>query len=317
MMPTTLEQRRIRVLFLGVWFVLGSLVSSSSQDSTMIVSTVDLNCDCVQDTLVARSTRYGRATHLSAIIWGKRTDSTGCDSAWYSGRTTNWHVQTTFTYPDWIDGRTSVNIIHANQDTYKDLLFSYRGFEVRQRFRNRDSTVDTVHYSVDTTISILLFAQRGLDSLSVVDYAATSRMENDSLIVKRLDPDDDFTDKQRTTAGIKVAKLKLASTILNVPSEEMRAENGSVSELISMRVFPNPANDGLFVVEAVLGSGVFDLIVFDALGNLINKQTISDHAIADGGLPLMLQHVPSGIYTVVLKSQDGLRFTSQLVSIVH
>ncbi len=69
----------------------------------------------------------------------------------------------------------------------------------------------------------------------------------------------------------------------------------------SLRVFPNPSNDGVFNVVNIPFTDAYSIRLFDGFGKVIYSQV--DQTLHS--LRMDLGHLPSGVYTLVLSNSEG------------
>ena len=152
------------MLVLCVAMLLGALTPSTiaAQTSPPLDAVVaDLNADCVADTV--RVHGGGRSDTASLQVhWGKRDSTPSCDDAWYLQGNRTYRSITTLRLAGVSGARYSVFAVTNNNDSYRDLVVSARG-TVRKVIG--DDTLKT-----DTTFTVVVYAQRGLDTLGLIDF---------------------------------------------------------------------------------------------------------------------------------------------------
>ncbi len=277
---------------------------------------LDLNCDCIEDTVIVQTSKDEQTSKIKRIAWGARTRSNGCDTAWYSGRSSQFRNSSRIDLPAWANLRTSLSRTKINEDSYPDLVVTVRGHEARTKVRTRFQLTDTAMFEVDTSFTFVIYAQRGLDSLAAIDV--TEEIGNQPFTAKRLRFDQDFEDRQLLRSGFTVGRLLRSTDETNVPASALVANTGSANQTIQLDVYPNPNISGLVNVRVVNSlSEDCNVVIRNAIGQVVASARV--HSIEGVSLQteLMLPYAPSGVYSVQVVSSDHRIRQSRLLSVVR
>ncbi len=277
---------------------------------------MDLNCDCIDDTVTVVTSADEQTSRIKRITWGARARNNGCDTAWYSGRLTNFRDVSRIDLPNWANVRTYLTSARISGDSYRDLVVTVRGGEVRSQVRTRFQRTDTVMFETDTSFTFVILAQRGLDSLVAINIA--DDIQNQPFTAKRLRFDQDFEDRQLLRSGFTVGRLLRSTDETNVPASALVANTGSANQTIQLDVYPNPNISGLVNVRVVNSlSEDCNVVIRNAIGQVVASARV--HSIEGVSLQteLMLPYAPSGVYSVQVVSSDHRIRQSRLLSVVR
>ncbi len=298
---------------LALFNLQGTLICAELSRAQVIL---DLNCDCVEDTIVVASNETARTGRIKTVVWGSRQRGIGCDTSWYTSRSTNFRNKTLIDIPNWIDVRTSLSVSRINNDSYPDLVIAVRGRERRTALRTRFQRSDTANTEVDTSFTFVIYAQRGLDSVQSIDVS--TEVSAQPFTAKRLVFDSDFEDRQLLSSGFTVGRLMRSSDATNVPASSLVARGEPACSPLRLSVFPNPNLYGLVHVRIEdTPDDVYQVVIRDAIGQIVGRSRVN---IAQGIEPqadLLLLNVSTGVYAVEVLSSDHRLRQSSLLSVVR
>jgi hypothetical protein len=288
-------------LLLALWMVAeGGVHAMPISDSNSVIAlTIDLNCDCIKDTIVVKRVNKSHKTIPTWIYWGDRDIDSGCDSVWYSNKTTNWRARTRLVSPGWGTTTATINRMNVNGDTYPDIVVSYAGKTKRQSVRMRGEVRDTSMIDHDTSIAIVLYSQRGLDSLPIIKLGSIAAQEDDSLVAERIDTASDVTERQYTSSGYTAYRFKENNVIVDAPTQPLLISHVPDYADSRMRIYPNPSNTGIVHIDGEWKYCDYDIRVIDAAGRQVLR-----HIYPAGQLhstaTLDLANCSIGLYEVIL-----------------
>ena len=287
--------------------------SATSAQTSMPLDVVvtDLNADCVADTVRLCGGVHGDTASLR-IHWGKRDTAASCDEAWYAEGDRTYRSVTTLRVANVSDARYSLFAVTNNDDSYRDLVLSTRG-TVSKAIGN-----DTLNR--DTTFTIVLFAQRGIDTLTLIDLNNAAGVHAMPVIHRTvgLGRGIEVIDSTRSGRAF-IGRMLRTDVETNVPrtessirlttsTVELRAES---DEYRMVRVVPNPAN-----------GDVVDIHTTGLIAPLrVQFVSMSGEVVSETSLPSWIVHraqlavgeLPSGMYSLRVIGSDGALAVAQFI----
>lgn len=296
-------------LSLGILVALFGVTLLSAEQGR-IIRTVDLNADCVADTLYGS----GDAIHEvpTHIVWGRRHQTSTCDSSYYEVLPhQQWLPRTEIMFEGFTAESCSIRSMLLNGDGFRDVLFVVRGY---RHVRDVDGTLRREWHR----LRIAVPAQRGLDTLSKIVF------RSDSGIVLSPFPHvylihgvhvGTIQDIQRS--GISAQAIPLLRLPVNARSDMNRKESviprpmSSVGRL-AIRAVPNPAESDEVSIECSRDLAVAILEVYSLHGELLHR-TSGTRQSASATLRLGTAGLNSGTYLVRVIGDDASSASTILV----
>lgn len=302
------------MLVLCVAMLLGALTPSTiaAQTSPPLDAVVaDLNADCVADTV--RVHGGGRSDTASLQVhWGKRDSTPSCDDAWYLQGNRTYRSITTLRIAGVSGARYSVFAVTNNNDSYRDLVVSARG-TVRKVIG--DDTLKT-----DSTFTVVVYAQRGLDTLGLIDFDNRSGAYITPVMYRTVGRGRGIEVVDSTRSGNAfIGRLHRTDVETNVPRIESvvplttsTVESQTKSDTYRIvRVDPNPTN-----------SDVVDIHTTGLVPPLrVQIVSMSGEVVLATSLPSWIVHraqlavgeLPNGMYNLHVVGSDGALAVAQFI----
>lgn len=280
--------------------------------------TVDLNGDCVLDTLTVE--RVGRSeVLLREIRWGSRSGRGYCDSNYYSDTSVKYHAVTIIRFAKADLLSTGHSILRFNQDDAKDLLI------------NVSWSTDTAANSrkmrrANKSFVFVIPAQRGIDTLDTLNINVFSGLITSPIVMRRIKASNGL-DSVATSADLTVIhKIKRKNIQVALNDDAGGALIGTVVSRIEtpetalapilVRVFPNPASADEVTVGVKNLTGVGTVRVFDEVGQVLRVWTTSYEGTGETDVMLDVFDFPVGMYRVLV-IEDGGRIGTSNFAIVR
>lgn len=279
---------------------------------TVVLTTIDLNGDCEADTILGD--RVGSlAVSTLRVRWGTRPANNGCDSTWYNEDTNRTYVDTTnVEFSGMTDVRYGVFGLRHNGDTHRDLVINVQGH------LTRIVGADTVES--DTTLTAVVFAQRGLDTLESIVLGHSFGLHTDSSVYRVIGPGNgivvvDSLNRSSTYRG-SIPRFTHTVNIRAVDPQPLVMSAGDPSglpsrEAATLRVVPNPA--GLDAVDVFVdGIGApRRLLLVTSSGEQLRTFTVP---VGTGQrISMQISGVASGMYGVVAFGDNGAMAVGQFI----
>ena len=272
-----------------------------------ILFTGHLNADCRPDTVVGKE--FGKGVWLpDMIVWGRDT-TIQCDSSVMHPAGTPQPPVTGFTYPNWTDLNGSVAFGPYNlNDSLQDIILYLWG--------------TSPNTGLDTARFLLLFGQRALDTLGVIQVAQIdSAFQSEPFIALDIDYNYYLTDpKVRDLTGVESYELRTADMVV-VPVDtsggggtHMAAPRDSLTTTVS--VYPNPTELGARLQSSRLEPGTYTITVLAVNGQEYHRQTVQISAPEQLERELDLHNLPTGTYIVRLH-KDGRVLGSHPIIVIR
>lgn len=287
-------------------------VCSMQAQQERFIRTIDLNADCVPDTL------YGAASTVGDIpvrvVWGDRSIHRNCDSLYYaSNQRSRWRSWTHIEYKN-IEVRTvNVRSSQLNDDGIVDAMFVITG---TREIIKQDSTRERIPVRLLAVVP----AQRGLDTLMNIAFRVDTGfvMEPFSHCYLRAGVDV-VTVQNIQRSAISVQSIPRLRFPVNVRNDG-RAKEGyieapsiPVSGELGISIVPNPVRSDDFTIELsrTLKNGFVEL--YSLQGNLL-KHLEAGAGIGFGRrIPLSVDGLSNGLYMVRVAQTDGISSTAMLI----
>lgn len=271
----------------------------------------DLNADCFGDTVRVHGGRRSD-TALLQVHWGKRDSTTSCDDAWYLQGNRTYTSITTLRIAGVSGARYSVFAVTNNNDSYRDLVVSARGM-VRKVIG--DDTLKT-----DSTFTVVVYAQRGLDTLGLIDFDNRSGAYITPVMYRTVGRGRGIEVVDSTRSGNAfIGRLHRTDVETNVPRIESvvplttsTVESQTKSDTYRIvRVDPNPTN-----------SDVVDIHTTGLVPPLrVQIVSMSGEVVLATSLPSWIVHraqlavgeLPNGMYNLHVVGSDGALAVAQFI----
>jgi len=301
----------VRVMALICWSLFASHVAKA-QSSTSIVSAIeDLNADCVPDTVRIQNSVRSDTSWLK-IFWGIRDTAASCDEAWYAEGDRTYRSVTTLRVANVSGARYSLFAVTNNDDSYRDLVLSTRG-TVRKAIGN-----DTLNR--DTTFTIVLFAQRGIDTLTLIDFNNAAGVHAMPVIHRTVELGKgievvDSTRSGRTFIG-RMLRTDVETNVPRIESSirfttstvELRAES---DEYRMVRVVPNPANGDLVDIHTTGLIAPLRVQFVSMSGEVVSETSLPSWIVHRA--QLAVGELPNGMYSLRVIGSDGALAVAQFI----
>lgn len=279
-------------------------------------SYVDLNGDCVNDTLMGEQLAGGKFV-LREVRWGSRIAGSHCDTNYYKDTLLAFHSKTAVRLPirDYLS--TGISILKYNQDDAHDLLIQVAwSTDTSQTGRSRARRADS-------SFSFVIPAQRGIDTLDTLVIDKFNGTKRTPIVMRSIRQADGADSVAKIGSLFTVRQLKRKN--IQVDLEDAVAgqlvldvEKKSEHELIQpnslvLNVYPNPLSgeDVNVAISNLRGRG--ELALYDGMCQLVATVPINESTGLHTHLPLQIAHLPSGAYRFVLIENAGRIAVAHLV----
>lgn len=235
-----------------------------------------------------------RVFYPKMIKWGKDTTNNSYpDSLKVSS--------SKFVYPNWKNLRITCNITTFDYDTIPDMLFIISG-----RIQ-----LDSITFK-DTVKTIVLFGQKGLDTIKIINLSTVDTIQYGPYIAVKLKNGTDLTNcKLRDLSGIPSYQLnKITKPEFEMP---MKVEDKNRKQP-TVFAYPNPASNFVNLEIRNIDSGEYSLKITALSGTIVY-----DHKfiIAEDTFKLLdIQNLATGVYYLTLASSNSVYKTIPLI-ILH
>jgi hypothetical protein len=285
---------------------------AAAQPSTpFIAALADLNADCVPDTVRVRNAFTGDSSWIK-IYWGQRDTSGGCDSDWYA------NVQWTFTGITSlnIDGfsrqRFSVFTIPNNDDAYRDLVVNVYGLFSKEA--DDDTTL------ADTSFTLVVYAQRGIDTLPSLSLSPDNETHDDPVIYRGIQRGRDIKVQDSSQNGWsytgKLLRIELPtnvptpSALMTTSTFNQGPERSYVARV--SRVVPNPVSGDVVDIYLTGVTPPYHVSLVSVDGTIVHSQSLPQWTLSN--ISVSIRSLTSGVYSVRVMGADGLcAFTEFIV----
>ncbi|MBK7032452.1 MAG: T9SS type A sorting domain-containing protein [Ignavibacteria bacterium] len=283
-----------------------SVVGSYGADTLRTIQ-IDINGDCVADTLYSvgtRSTGYA----LSYVNWGIRDSVEYCDSTFYSDTARSFHARSVFTYPGLDSITSSVVRFRLNGDNWHDLLVSIKG-----TITVPPVAPDTLPTYADTVVVIGLLSQHGLDTLDTMELQLDSGVVTSPWVRVYLSEGNGIT-RERVSARALCAIQTIDTVDLDVDvvdtttlekvnltrNPDLKSSGMSLPSIVA---YPNPTT-GTSIEVALTGFKPPCRIV---ISNVHGEQQARHelNSLNNSRTSIPIGFLPSGMYAVVAIDDSG------------
>lgn len=302
------------MLMLCVAALLGALIPSatSAQTSSPVnVAVTDLNADCVSDTVRLRSD-VRRDSSWLRIYWGKRDSTTGCDNSWYLQGDRVYRSITTLLVEGVSGASYSVFAVLNNNDSYRDLVVSSRG-TFRKVIGN--DTLDR-----DTALTTILFAQRGLDSLTLIALNSEAGTHSIPVVHRTVARAKGIEVVDSTKSGREfIGLLQHTAVDINLPTTEnivplttttLELQTRSNTHRI-VRVAPNPVNGDVVDIHSMGLVPPLRLQIVSIRGEVMLATPLPAWTVHH--TQLAIGELSNGMYSLQVIGSDGALAAAQFI----
>lgn len=295
------------LLFLGFSISYSRIQTNFILDSTEVYKVIlqigHLNDDSVQDTIIGTA-RSDMKFLPRLIVWGIDTTNNGIpESLKY------YQSEISYQYVDWDKFHGRVNLLNMNQDTLLDIVLVLSG-----------QICDTLENCIDTVVSIVLFGQRGLDTVSLFNIAEIDTYQIQPYVAMNMRMEHEFTEaKIRDISGVVSYEVNNIDIDVNKPSgDPPPIIPTDVTDIKpEVRIYPNPA---IYYTNLELNQtppGTYIVQIITLAGKLEQEQKIDIKVY--GGLirQIDLSKVPSGLYILKLADVAGKFKGTYQIIVIH
>lgn len=280
------------------------------------VCTLDLNADCVADTVYSQLLQDG-GRRMTRIVWGVRTPDNHCDTAWYADTALTFRSQTLISHPGLENVQVSVQPVLFNQDMAQDLLVMINAGTVgKQRGNGRKR---------DTTGVFCILAQRGFDTLSILPLGMVNGTKTKPIVLREIKENDGMAPQarsRRANASFHTLQRKNVQVDIGDGFESLAPPRGEpaaqepVAATLSLVVVPNPVGDGYALIRAYDTGGSqlpASISVRDAVGRTVHSITLAPSTAGYWERPMDVSGLAAGVYSLILQLSDGRAATSAFI----
>lgn len=286
-------------------------VSEMYAQQERVIRTVDLNADCVADTLVGG---VGESSGvITSIHWGDRRAAQHCDTGYYRSQIhVQWRRRTEVRYDGYTPLRTDVRSVLLNNDRVKDVLLVIRGVS---RTIGNDSTIVTAPVSV----LIALFSQRGLDSLHAITLRRDTGLVRDPFPHVYMLHGMHYTTVQRADrSGMTYQSMPRMQIPANVERDDLAKEavesgQGPKAGVFTITAVPNPSESEFVTIVSNVPVGAGSVEVYTMQGLLVSRKELEYGTMREVRIQMGTHDFASGMYLLRATSSDGQSASTYLV----
>ncbi len=259
-----------------------------------IIEIGHFNDDAVKDTLVGAA---GDNLNFKPrfIYWGNDTNSTILDSLKLE------HLEINF--PDnWIKTYIASNIDYLNNDTILDV-----GMFIAGRFVDTNIVVgDSLR---DTVIKVILFGQRGLDTIPYVNVMEIDSFQVSPFVAMQMRYGHELINpmyrelRETISYEFKTIILDLEEeTILPPPIVQTNIE--LELDKYNINFYPNPVNDNATLELSGLDIGEYDFKIYDEIASVVFQRPIKINSVSNFSQQFSLKELSSGKYYLFIEGNN-------------
>lgn len=259
-----------------------------------IIEIGHFNDDAVKDTLVGAA---GDNLNFKPrfIYWGNDTNSTIPDSLKLE------HLEINF--PDnWIKTYIASNIDYLNNDTILDV-----GMFIAGRFVDTNIVVgDSLR---DTVIKVILFGQRGLDTIPYVNVMEIDSFQVSPFVAMQMRYGHELINpmyrelRETISYEFKTIILDLEEeTILPPPIVQTNIE--LELDKYNINFYPNPVNDNATLELSGLDIGEYDFKIYDEIASVVFQRPIKINSVSNFSQQFSLKELSSGKYYLFIEGNN-------------
>jgi type IX secretion system substrate protein len=259
-----------------------------------IIEIGHFNDDAVKDTLVGAA---GDNLNFKPrfIYWGNDTNSTIPDSLKLE------HLEINF--PDnWIKTYIASNIDYLNNDTILDV-----GMFIAGRFVDTNIVVgDSLR---DTVIKVILFGQRGLDTIPYVNVMEIDSFQVSPFVAMQMRYGHELINpmyrelRETISYEFKTIILDLEEeTILPPPIVQTNIE--LELDKYNINFYPNPVNDNATLELSGLDIGEYDFKIYDEIASVVFQRPIKINSLSNFSQQFSLKELSSGKYYLFIEGNN-------------
>lgn len=302
---------KMKCIFIAMAAVYLASVDCAAQN-LYPVRIVDINADCIGDTIFATSQAVGAVP--SQIGWGSRTDYPNCDSGYYlSYPPQMWLARTSINFEEFVPERCLIRVMPINLDNLRDLLLAVSGY--REVF-NSDSNIQ--HLPVKRLIAVP--SQRGLDSLETITFRLDSgyvELPFPHVYLRGATYVKPEQDMRRS--GVSAQTIPRLTLPVNVRNDELHKEPIALNTAIrtqdfTIRALPNPVESDAVTIEASQSIAGAVVELYSMQGALVHRATSATELQSSSRVRLDISMLVTGSYLMRVVRADG-RYCSTLLFI--
>lgn len=259
-----------------------------------IIEIGHFNDDAVKDTLIGAA---GDNLNFKPrfIYWGNDTNSTIPDSLKLE------HLEINF--PDnWIKTYIASNIDYLNNDTILDV-----GMFIAGRFVDTNIVVgDSLR---DTVIKVILFGQRGLDTIPYVNVMEIDSFQVSPFVAMQMRYGHELINpmyrelRETISYEFKTIILDLEEeTILPPPIVQTNIE--LELDKYNINFYPNPVNDNATLELSGLDIGEYDFKIYDEIASVVFQRPIKINSLSNFSQQFSLKELSSGKYYLFIEGNN-------------
>lgn len=259
-----------------------------------IIEIGHFNDDAAKDTLVGAA---GDNLNFKPrfIYWGNDTNSTIPDSLKLE------HLEINF--PDnWIKTYVASNIDYLNNDTILDI-----GIFIAGRFVDTNIVVgDSLR---DTVLKVVLFGQRGLDTISTIDVMEIDSFQVTPFVAMHMRYGHELINpmyrelRESISYEFKTIILDLEEeTIMPPPIVQTNIE--LELDKYNINFYPNPVNDNATLELSGLEIGEYDFKIYDEIASVVFQRPLKINSISNFSQQYSLKELSSGKYYLFIEGNN-------------
>lgn len=259
-----------------------------------IIEIGHFNDDAVKDTLIGAA---GDNLNFKPrfIYWGNDTNSTIPDSSKLE------HLEINF--PDnWVKTYIASNIDYLNNDTILDIGMFIAGRFVDTNITEGDSLRDTV-------IKVILFGQRGLDTIPYVNVMEIDSFQVSPFVAMQMRYGHELINpmyrelRESISYEFKTIILDLEEETV-IPPPIVQTDIELEIDKYNINFYPNPVNDNATLELSGLDIGEYDFKIYDGIASVVFQRPIKINSINNFSQQFSLKELSSGKYYLFIEGNN-------------
>lgn len=259
-----------------------------------IIEIGHFNDDAVKDTLIGAA---GDNLNFKPrfIYWGNDTNSTIPDSLKLD------HLEINF--PDnWVKTYIASNIDYLNNDTILDIGMFIAGRFVDTNITEGDSLRDTV-------IKVILFGQRGLDTIPYVNVMEIDSFQVSPFVAMQMRYEHELINpmyrelRESISYEFKTIILDLEEETV-IPPPIVQTDIELEIDKYNINFYPNPVNDNATLELSGLDIGEYDFKIYDGIASVVFQRPIKINSINNFSQQFSLKELSSGKYYLFIEGNN-------------
>ena len=300
---TSIHFGKVFCVLTGLFLVFNISAKAQQFDSTevfrAILSVDHFNDDLKQDTLIGAS-ETSRRFVPRAIVWADDPTSGIPDSLKVD--------YTKIIYPThWQNLRASYNLKDINNDNYLDMILFFWG-----------KVGDEISGYEDTTRAVVLFGQRGLDTMNTIVLADIGSFQITPFVAMDMRFDHELKDPEiMDLSGITnylINDISLSTTDTSCTPPPIATDINTINP--ELNVYPNPAVYYTNLQMNNLSSGLYTMQLIDLNGECRISNDINISSGKELIERLDLKDIPTGYYILQLTKGSKIIGRFQII-VVH